>query len=231
MPLLIARDCDSQSAYIALTVLIVGGPRHVDRGIEPRCGWQTDPMTGWRPPNHPLADDVIQLRLPAPSDAAALHRHALAEGGLEGVWLPLAFGADDRTCTALIEDWLAGWRNEASFQGPALVVVEAGHNELIGQVVLGDRGNGSVELVYGIAPHYRGRGNASSAARLVASWLLMDGFARQVELRIDKDQVASQRVAIKAGFTLAGTVVSHVPATGATYEDLRYTLSRHVVTV
>jgi hypothetical protein len=28
-----------------------------------------------------------------------------------------------------------------------------------------------------------------------------------------------------------GTVICHVPATGATYEDLRYTLSRQVVTV
>lgn len=57
------------------------------------------------------------------------------------------------------------------------------------------------------------------------------GLARQVELRIDKDHVARQRVAIKAGFTLAGTGVSHVPAAGATYEDLRYALSRQVVTV
>jgi RimJ/RimL family protein N-acetyltransferase len=173
-----------------------------------------------------LADDVIQLRLPAPSDAAELHRYALAEGGLEGVWLPLAFGADDPTCMALVEDWLAGWRNETSFHGPALVVVEAGHNELIGQVGLGDRGDGSVELVYGIAPDYRGREYASSAARLVASWLLTECSARQVELRIDKGHLASRRVATKAGFTLAGTVVSHVPATGATYQDLRYTLPR-----
>ena len=187
-------------------------------------------MTDWRAPNHPLADDVIQLRLPAPSDAAALHRHALAEGGLKGVWLPLAFGADDWTCTALIEEWLAGWRNEASFQGPALVVVEAGHNDLIGQVGLGDRGNGSVELVYGIAPDYRGRGYASSAARLVASRLLTEGLARQVELRVDKDHLVSQRVAATAGFTLVGTVVSHAPATDETYEDVRYVLVPEVVT-
>lgn len=181
-------------------------------------------MTDWRAPNHPLAGDAIQLRLPSSSDAAALHRYALTEVGLEGVWLPLAPRADDRACTALIEDWLAGWRNETRFHGPALVFVEAGQTHLIGQVGLGDRGDRSVELVYGIAPDYRGRGYASSAARLVASWLLTEGVARQIELHIDKDRVASQRVAIKAGFTLAGTVVSHVPATGATYEDLRYVL-------
>ncbi len=111
--------------------------------------------------------------------------------------MPLAPGADDRACTALIEDWLAGWRNEASFQGLSLVVVEVAHNDLIGQVGLGDRGDGIVELIYGIAPDYRGRGYATSAASLVASWLLIEGFARQVELRIDKDHLASQRVAMK----------------------------------
>jgi RimJ/RimL family protein N-acetyltransferase len=192
--------------------------------------WHANPMNGWRAPNHPSEGDVIQLRLPSSSDAAALHRHALTEAGLEGIWLPLAPGADDRACTALIEDWLAGWRNEASFQGPALMVVEAGHMDLIGQVGLGERGDGSVELVYGIAPDYRGRGYSSSAARLVASWLLTEGLARHVELRIDKDRLVSQRVAATAGFTLVGTAVSHVPATDETYEDLRYVLVPEVVT-
>jgi hypothetical protein len=51
----------------------------------------------------------------------------------------------------------------------------------------------------------------------------MEGSAHQVELRIDKDRVASQHAAIEAAFTLAGTVASHMSATGATYEDLRYT--------
>jgi RimJ/RimL family protein N-acetyltransferase len=187
-------------------------------------------MTDWRAPNHALCGDGIQLRLPSSSDAAALHRYALTEAGLDGVWLPLAPGADDRACTALIEDWLAGWRNESTFQGPALIAVEKGHNDLIGQVGLGGRGDGIVEVVYGIAPEYRSRGYATSAASFVASWLLTEGPARQVELRIVKDCVASQRVAIKSGFTLAGTVVSHVPSTGATYEDLRYTHSRQAVT-
>jgi RimJ/RimL family protein N-acetyltransferase len=57
------------------------------------------------------------------------------------------------------------------------------------------------------------------------------GVGRLVELHIDSYRVASQRVAIKAGFTMAGTVVSHVSAIGATYEDLRYTRSRQTVTV
>jgi RimJ/RimL family protein N-acetyltransferase len=47
-----------------------------------------------------------------------------------------------------------------------------------------------------------------------------------VELRIDPGNIASQRVAAAAGFTPAGTVQSHVPATGETYDDLRF-IMRH----
>jgi RimJ/RimL family protein N-acetyltransferase len=133
-------------------------------------------------------------------------------------------GLVGRRARGLIDDWLAGWRNLPSRQGPALVIVEARHTALIGQIGLGDRGCDVVELVYGIAPGYRGRGYASAATRLVGSWLLEAGAARQHELHIDKGHVASQRVAVSAGFTLVGTVESNVPATGKTYEDLRFVM-------
>jgi len=113
--------------------------RHVDRGIEPRCGWQTDPTPDWRAPNHSLADDVIQLRLPAPSDAAELHRYALLRAGSKVPGCHLLSERMIRRAWPLSKIGWQGWRNEASFHGPALVIVEAGHNELIGQVGLGER--------------------------------------------------------------------------------------------
>jgi hypothetical protein len=39
--------------------------------------------------------------------------------------------------------------------------------------------------------------------------------------------MASERVAVAAGFTPAGTIRSHVPATGETYNDLRFTMRPH----
>ena len=181
-------------------------------------------MSTWEPPNRALGGDRTRVRLPTSSDAATLHRYALTDGGLEGVWLPLAAGTAMPGCIRLVDDWLAGWRNETSFQGPALAIVEPDKDDLIGQIGLGDRGEGIVELVYGVAPDHRGRGHASAATRLVADWLLSEGLARQVELRVDKELMVSQRVAVKAGFAAAGTVLSHVPRTGETYEDLRYIL-------
>jgi [ribosomal protein S5]-alanine N-acetyltransferase len=138
--------------------------------------------------------------------------------------VPLAAGASLEDGQALVRDWLAGWRSRPSFQGPALVMVEAGRDRLIGQVGLGDRGDGVVELAYGVAPDHRGRGYASAAARLAARWLLASGLAREVELRIDPGNVASQRAAAAAGFSPAGTVTSEVPGTGESYTDLRFVM-------
>ena len=48
--------------------------------------------------------------------------------------------------------------------------------------------------------------------------------AANVELRIGQSNLASQRVAAKAGFTREGIVRSHLPATGETYDDVLFTL-------
>jgi RimJ/RimL family protein N-acetyltransferase/ketosteroid isomerase-like protein len=178
----------------------------------------------WVPPQRRLAADRIELRLPVLSDAATLHDYSANEGGLEGDWVPLAVGATLQDCEALLADWLAGWSNETSLHGPALAVVESGRNQLIGQVGLGDRGEQVVELLYGVAPRKRGHGYASAAVGLVARWLLQAGFASEIELRIGEHNIPSKRVAARAGFLAAGTIVSHVKASGQSYEDLRFVL-------
>jgi RimJ/RimL family protein N-acetyltransferase len=176
----------------------------------------------WAAPRYRLADDQIGLRLPEPADATVLHGYASRDGS----WAPLAAGASLADCRAVVSDWLAGWRNQPSFHGPALIVTASGDPALAGQVGLGDRGDRVVELDYGIAPDRRGRGYATRAVRLAARWLLHERHARVAELRIAAGNTASQRVALAAGFTPAGTVQSHVPATGETYTDLRFVLRR-----
>jgi RimJ/RimL family protein N-acetyltransferase/ketosteroid isomerase-like protein len=178
----------------------------------------------WRPPVRPLADDRVVLRLPEPVDAATLHEYAVRPDGLNGSWAPLTAGVSLAQCQALVDDWQAGWRGERSFQGPALVLTRTGQTRLAGIVGIGERGDRVAELSYGVAPEHRGHGYAARAARLVARWLLAEGQADEVELRIEKDNVASQHVAATAGFSPAGTVVSHVPGTGESYVDLRFVL-------
>jgi RimJ/RimL family protein N-acetyltransferase len=167
---------------------------------------------------------VIELRLPDLADAHVLHSYTTVPGGLSGSWVPLRQGASLQTCAALVGDWLAGWRNDESFYGLALVMVPSGENRLVGQVGLGDLGDDVVELVYGVAPDHGGRGFASHAARLVGRWLVDDDPGRVVELRIGADHVESQRVATRAGFVRAGTIVSDVASTGETFDDLHYVM-------
>ena len=71
-----------------------------------------------------------------------------------------------------------------------------------------------------------GRGMASRAVRLAARWALSLPGVRAVELRIDQDMIECQRVAVNAGFVVAGTVTQFVPGTGETFEDLRYVLGQ-----
>jgi RimJ/RimL family protein N-acetyltransferase/ketosteroid isomerase-like protein len=180
----------------------------------------------WTAPGRPLADDRVTLRLPERADAATLHGYAAREGGLDGGWVPLPTDATQVDCQAVVSDWLAGWRNERSFHGPALIITAAGGPALAGLVGLGDRGDRVVELSYGVAPDHRGHGYAASAARLAGQWLLHDGHADVVELRIDPAHAVSQRTAVAAGFSPAGTVGSHTNPAANAVEDLRFVLRR-----
>ncbi len=175
------------------------------------------------PPDRVLGDGVVSLRVPSFRDARAILGYAQAEGGLDGTWLPsLAPGAPKTRCQWLIQDWLNGWAGQESHNGPALVVDLRDVPGLVGVVGFGTTGPGTVELSYGIAPAWRGRGLATRAARLAARWLVEERGVREVELRIGRRNLASRRVAVKAGFRPAGRVRSPVEATGDVYEDLRY---------
>jgi hypothetical protein len=57
---------------------------------------------------------------------------------------------------------------------------------------------------------------------LAVAWLIRGRGAEVVELRVGRDSPACQRIAIKSGFPLAGTISSVVEATGKIVEDLRY---------
>jgi RimJ/RimL family protein N-acetyltransferase len=64
------------------------------------------------------------------------------------------------------------------------------------------------EIGYITAPAARGRGIATRALVLISDWALTVGGLRRVELKIDYENPASQRVAERAGFTREGTLHS-----------------------
>ncbi|MEV5573999.1 precorrin-2 C(20)-methyltransferase [Spirillospora sp. NPDC052269] len=62
----------------------------------------------------------------------------------------------------------------------------------------------SCEVGYALRQSTRGRGHATEALRLACDWALSDCGLHRVELRTLKDNVASMRVAEKAGFRREG---------------------------
>ena len=181
-------------------------------------------MTNLAAPAQPLTDGVVTLRLPsvAAGDVGAVLSY-IEQEQLDGGWLPeIPLVSAEQA----IGGWLDAWAARPSRNGATFVVTVSSEPRFIGIVGLVDRGEGIVEMIYGIAPRWRGRGLASRAVRLASHWAASQPGVRTVELRIDQDLIDSQHVAANAGFVVAGTVTQFVPCTGETFEDLRYVLQR-----
>jgi RimJ/RimL family protein N-acetyltransferase len=180
-------------------------------------------MTNFAAPAKPLTDGVVTLRLPSAEagDVEAVLGY-IEQEQLDGGWLPAVplVSAEEA-----VDEWVDAWSNRTSRHGPVFVATIPGERRFVGIVGLVDRGQGIVELIYGIAPPWRGRGLASRAVELAALWAASQPGVNTVELRIDRDMIECQHVAVNAGFAVAGTVTQFVPATGETFEDLRYVLT------
>jgi RimJ/RimL family protein N-acetyltransferase len=78
-------------------------------------------------------------------------------------------------------------------------IVDAATGELAGNLSASLH-DGTVDLSYWIAPGYRHRGMASHALEQMCQWIRANWAARELALWTHADNVASQRVAEKAGF-------------------------------
>lgn len=180
-------------------------------------------MTILTVPAGELTDDVVTLRLPSPDagDVATVDNY-VQDQQLDGAWLPdvpLVTGAQ------LVADWLDGWAGRPSRNGPAFVVTVPEHSSFIGVVGMNERGDGIVEIAYGIAPRWRGRGLASQAVRLGSRWVASQSGVHRVEARIGQDDRAGERVAVNAGFELA-EAISPIRGSGQVSDDLLYVLAQ-----
>lgn len=67
--------------------------------------------------------------------------------------------------------------------------------------------DGAVEISYGIAPGYAGRGYATAAVQLLIAYAADGGEVRRVRARTMPQENASTRVLRKCGFNLQGEVL------------------------
>ncbi|MEV4018395.1 GNAT family N-acetyltransferase [Nonomuraea angiospora] len=86
------------------------------------------------------------------------------------------------------------------------VVVDTGTGQRLGRVGLGIGAGGSAEIGYWVAAAARGRGVASHAVRALCRWGFVTMGLELIEWRAEVGNVASRRVARKAGFVMEGTL-------------------------
>jgi RimJ/RimL family protein N-acetyltransferase len=151
-------------------------------------------------PTEPIDGEVIRLRRYTEADvddvsaacADPLTQRFLTE-------LPSPYTRDDARWwiqTGAPAQWAAG--------GAVHAVADPGTDRVLGAVGLHRYGYGYVGQVgYWVAPWARGRGVATAATRTLARWAFDHGIQR-LELQTHIENLASQRVALAAGFQREG---------------------------
>jgi RimJ/RimL family protein N-acetyltransferase len=147
-----------------------------------------------------LADGVVRLRRFRLEDAPAVARAGDDSETARFIpAMPTPYTEDDartylRRCARV-------W---AESEHRPFAIVAADDDELLGavEVRLGEVGS----IGYWVAASARNRGIATRALTLLARWALLKAGVERLELTTHPENVASQRVAEKAGFTREGLV-------------------------
>jgi RimJ/RimL family protein N-acetyltransferase len=157
------------------------------------------------PPDPPLTDGVVTVRpWGAPGDAEAIVEACNDRTIAEFLdMIPQPYTRSD--ADAYLDICRVGWR-DGTFSNFAVVI--DGH--AVGSIGVRwkDPDHGVAEVGYWVAADARGTGVCTRAVRLVASWALTRPGMARLELRAADENVASQRVAEKAGFTREGVLRS-----------------------
>jgi RimJ/RimL family protein N-acetyltransferase len=98
---------------------------------------------------------------------------------------------------------IAGWDNGTRME---FVIEERSTGARLGRVGLGLGANGRAEIGYWVDSRARSRGVASDAVRAVCQWAFENLDLQIIEWRCEAGNVASRRVAEKAGFLIEATL-------------------------
>ena len=146
-----------------------------------------------------LTDGVVELRPPAEEDADAVF--AACQDPEVSRFTSVPFPYEMRHAT----DWIArapgAWRDGTA---APMVIVDAESGELLGACGLLEMEGDQAEIGYWVKREARARGVASRAVRLVTEWGLREVGLSRIHLLADVRNVASQRVAEKAGYRRRG---------------------------
>jgi RimJ/RimL family protein N-acetyltransferase len=157
-----------------------------------------------RPPGPPLADDAIRLVPLAPRHDESLDAVARDPDVRRFTYVP------SEPPSGFATGWRGrydeGWRDGSR----AGFAIESLDGEFLGfaAFVRLELESRQGEVGYIVAPAARGRGVATRMLGLIGEWGFGTLGLERIELRIDVENIASERVAERAGFTREGVLRS-----------------------
>jgi len=106
----------------------------------------------------------------------------------------------------------------------SFAVVDRSTGELLGSIGVRYLDSAVGEVGYWMKREARGRGLATRALALLSRWALVEKSLARFQLRADVENVASQRVAEKAGFVREGVLRSSLELMGERRDVIMYSL-------
>jgi RimJ/RimL family protein N-acetyltransferase len=152
-----------------------------------------------RPPQPPLTDGVVLLRMREIADLAAIAAAGHDPETLRWMSDP---PQDAESLRAAMNSGPEAWRTG---RATPMMIAEATTGRAVGLINVTVKADDFGTLAYSVFPGDRGRGFAPRAVRLVAEWVLNDLGFDHLHLEAAADNAASIRVAEKSGFTRIGT--------------------------
>ncbi len=164
------------------------------------------------PPDPPLADGTVVLRLPLDSDAPAIAAACRDPELARWIPVPIPYRLEDAKefVAFATEAWING-------REPTFVIAESADGLLAGMIAVHRRPDqvGRAAIGYWLAPEARGRGLATRAVLLVVRWAFsVEPSLVRMELLTVVGNAASGSVATRAGFAREGVLRRYLPFRG-----------------
>jgi RimJ/RimL family protein N-acetyltransferase len=172
-----------------------------------------------QPPDPPLTDGVVLLRLLVDGDLAAMAEACRDPEMQRWTMVPHPYGE------AEARQWLSesaeAW---ASGEAASFAIADAADEAYLGGIGLRSGPWPVGEVGYGVAPWARGRGVATRALRLVSGWAMDELGLPRISLLAEPENLPSQRVAENAGYRREGLLRSYRELKGVRRDYVMYSL-------
>ncbi len=168
-------------------------------------------------PDPPLHDDAVELRPWSDADAPEIVRccsDALVPRFIPFIPTPYA----DSDAEQFIE--------RSQIVTDELNLAISDHSaRLFGAIGVSIKSDPEVaEIGYWLCPEARGRGVATRALRLLSAWTLRETDIARLQLQTDVENVASQAVAERAGFTREAVLRDYMDNRGTRRDSVMFSL-------